>query len=170
MSMESKTLCNHFACKGSYYATHTLGLNVMSWISKAYECHYAWPLPEANATTVRDLMVLYHPWAACPCLSWSAVALSSAWSSPNMNLFRHVCKFEIHLLNLNFQYMATHEHTHASSNAVNWGRNFRNKNFALKYKYFILLCGILFIVFSRMFMSHHLELPCCNPTKWIVWL
>ena len=31
---------------------------VMSWISGAYECHYAWPLPEANATTVRDLTVL----------------------------------------------------------------------------------------------------------------
>ena len=31
---------------------------VMSWISGAYECHYAWPLPEANATTVRDLAVL----------------------------------------------------------------------------------------------------------------
>ena len=24
---------------------------------RLYECHYAWPLPEANATTVRDLTV-----------------------------------------------------------------------------------------------------------------
>ena len=29
---------------------------VMSWISGAYECH-AWPLPEANSTTVCDLTV-----------------------------------------------------------------------------------------------------------------
>ena len=28
---------------------------VMSWISGAYECHYAWSLPEANSTTVHDL-------------------------------------------------------------------------------------------------------------------
>ena len=31
---------------------------VMSWISGAYECHYAWPLPEANTTTVHDLTIL----------------------------------------------------------------------------------------------------------------
>ena len=44
-------------------------------------------------------------------------------SSPNRNLFYHVCKFEIHSLNLNFRYMATHKHTHTSSNAVMlvWG-------------------------------------------------
>ena len=30
---------------------------VTSWISGAYECNYAWPLPEANATTVHDLTV-----------------------------------------------------------------------------------------------------------------
>ena len=27
-------------------------------ITGTYECHYAWPLPEANTITVRDLMVL----------------------------------------------------------------------------------------------------------------
>ena len=47
----------------------------------------------------------YHLWAAC--LSWFAVALSSAWSSQNRNLFYHVCKFETRSLNLNFRYMAT---------------------------------------------------------------
>ena len=33
MSMVSKTLCNHFACQGSYSTTHTLGLNftIKSW-------------------------------------------------------------------------------------------------------------------------------------------
>ena len=34
---------------------------------------YAWPFrPEANSTTVRNS---YHLWAACPCLSWSTVAM-----------------------------------------------------------------------------------------------
>ena len=33
---------------------------------------YAWTLPEANSTTVRDLYCL---WAACPCQSWSTVAM-----------------------------------------------------------------------------------------------
>ena len=44
----------------------------MSWISHAYECRLCMDLPEANSTTVRDL---YCQWAACPCLSWSAVAM-----------------------------------------------------------------------------------------------
>jgi len=62
MSMVSRTSCSDFACQGSYSATHTLGLlklhnKVMSWISGDYECHYPQPLPEANATTVRDLTV-----------------------------------------------------------------------------------------------------------------
>ena len=62
MSLVSKTSCSHFVCQGSYYDTHTLGLNFtnkfMSWISGAYECHYAWPLPEANATTVVNINIL----------------------------------------------------------------------------------------------------------------
>ena len=44
----------------------------MSWISRAYGCRLCMDLPEANSTTVRDLYCL---WAACPCLSWSAVAM-----------------------------------------------------------------------------------------------
>ena len=44
----------------------------MSWISRAYECRLCMDLPEANSTTMRDLYCL---WAACPCLSWSAVAM-----------------------------------------------------------------------------------------------
>ena len=40
------------------HAWTTLHNKVMSWISGAYECHYACPLPEANATTVCDLTVL----------------------------------------------------------------------------------------------------------------
>ena len=46
---------------------------VTSWISGAYECHYAWPLPKANSTTV---IWPYRLWAACPCLSWSTVTFS----------------------------------------------------------------------------------------------
>ena len=34
-----------------------LHIEVMSWISGTYMCHYAWPLPETNLTTVRDLIV-----------------------------------------------------------------------------------------------------------------
>ena len=44
----------------------------MSWISRAYERRLCMDLPEANSTTVRDLYCL---WVACPCLSWSTVAM-----------------------------------------------------------------------------------------------
>ena len=58
MTVVSKTLCSHFSSQGSYYGyTYTWTKLVMSWISGAYECHYAWPLHEANSTTVRDLTV-----------------------------------------------------------------------------------------------------------------
>ena len=60
MSMVSNTLCSHFYCQGSYYTAHTLVLNftIKSWTESLQLCHYAWPLSEANLTTVRDLMVL----------------------------------------------------------------------------------------------------------------
>ena len=60
MRMVGKTLCSHFSSQGSYYSyTHawTKLNNEVIRISGAYECHYAWPLPEANSTTVRDSMV-----------------------------------------------------------------------------------------------------------------
>ena len=45
----------------------------MSWIFGAHECWLCMAkLPEANSTTVRNS---YHLWAACPCLSWSTVAM-----------------------------------------------------------------------------------------------
>ena len=55
-------------------AIHTLGLNftLKLWA----EClalmgvYYAWPLPEANSTSMLDLYCL---WPACPCLSWSVM-------------------------------------------------------------------------------------------------
>ena len=48
--------------KEAAMATHMLGLNftMKSWAESlhgAYECHYAWLLPEANSTTVRNLTV-----------------------------------------------------------------------------------------------------------------
>ena len=56
MSILSKTLCSHFSGQGSYYGyTHAwtkLRNDRRLWVS-----HYAWPLPEVNSTTVRDLMV-----------------------------------------------------------------------------------------------------------------
>ena len=80
--------------------------------------------PYLKRTQLLCVIWQYHLWAACPCLSWITAALSLAWSSStNMNLFIHVCKYEICLLNLNVQYMATRKHTHVSSNAVTlvWG-------------------------------------------------
>jgi len=34
-----------------------LNFTMKSWAYGAYECHYAWLLPEVNSTTVRDLTV-----------------------------------------------------------------------------------------------------------------
>ena len=41
----------------------------MRWIFGAYECHYAWPLPEYSA---------WFDGIVCPCLSWCPVAFSRA--------------------------------------------------------------------------------------------
>ena len=61
MGTVSKILCSHFSHQGRYYGcTHAwtkLQNEVRSWISGAYDCHYAWTLPEANSTSVHDLMV-----------------------------------------------------------------------------------------------------------------
>ena len=39
------------------HAWTTLHNKVMNWISGAYECRYAWLLPETNSSTVRDLTI-----------------------------------------------------------------------------------------------------------------
>ena len=57
---------------GCTHALTKLHTEVMGWTSRAYECRLCMDLPEANSTTVRDLYCL---WAACPCLSWSTVAM-----------------------------------------------------------------------------------------------
>ena len=76
MSMVSNTLCSHFFGQWSYCGyTHTLTklhTEVTRWISRAYECRLCMDSPEVNSTTVCDLYCL---WAACNCLSWSAVAM-----------------------------------------------------------------------------------------------
>ena len=61
---------------------------VMSRISGTYECHYSWPLPEANVTIVCDLTI---PSVSSLPLSvmvhtWSRFHRRGV-SSPNMNLF-----------------------------------------------------------------------------------
>ena len=65
-----------YPVKKATTATHAcikLHTEVMSWISGTYECRFCMALTsKANSTTVRNL---YRLWAACPCLSWSAVAM-----------------------------------------------------------------------------------------------
>ena len=133
MSKISKTLCSHFSGQGSYYSyTHTwtkLHNEVMSWIFGAYECHYAWPLPEANSTTVCDLTVPYHLWTACPCLSWSTVAIvsrsiSMELDSEGLKTFSLACMHPfIQFKFLVYGYTVVDIYTNASCNAVSlvWG-------------------------------------------------
>ena len=95
MSMVSKTLCSQaVSCspdiddhtcrqiaaispvKEATTAIHTVGLNftLKFWAESRVLMNVddAWPFPEANSSTVRSL---HHSWAACPCLSWSAIAM-----------------------------------------------------------------------------------------------
>ena len=50
-------------------------ITAMSWISSAYECYYAWPLLEANSTTVHDLTVLSVSSLPLSVMDWSVVAM-----------------------------------------------------------------------------------------------
>ena len=78
VSMVSKTLCSHFSGQRSTMATHTLGLNftMKSWaeslalMSVIMNGHYL------KWTQLLCMIWRYRLWAACPCLSWSAVAFS----------------------------------------------------------------------------------------------
>ena len=88
--------------------THTwtkLHNNVMSWISGAYECHYAWSLPEVNATTVCDLTVL-----SVGSLPLSVMVCSCAFTEHGFVL-AHVQIWNP-FAHLNFRYMATSRHTY----------------------------------------------------------
>ena len=50
----------------------------MSWISGTYVCHYTWPI--LKQTQLLYLVWWYRLWAACPCLSSSAVAFNRSFS------------------------------------------------------------------------------------------
>ena len=111
MSMVSKTLCNHFACQGSYHTTHTFGLNftIKTWAESLVLIRMA--LPEANSTIVYDLMV-----PSVSSLPLSSHGLQSRFhrrevSSPNMNLFSKCANLKS-VCSLNFQCMATHRRTY----------------------------------------------------------
>ena len=78
---------------------------------------YAWDLAEANSTTVRDLYCL---WAACPCLSWSAVCHTSFLGLPSrrrcalvaMSESPEVCQFS------STEAISQHSYTISASNLV----------------------------------------------------
>ena len=63
MSIVSKTSYSHkFSLRSRKLLRYThawtkLHTEVMSWTSGTYKCHYAWPLPETNSSTVRDLTI-----------------------------------------------------------------------------------------------------------------
>ena len=102
---------------------------VMSWIFGTYECHYAWTLPKANATTVDNLTVTICEQPALVChgpqshsvdpLVWSSLVRGPlhqlAWESfstcANLKCILLIRSF-VRSFNLNFQYMATHKQTY----------------------------------------------------------
>ena len=75
-----QTLCSYFSGQRSYYGyTHAwtkVHNEVMSWISGSYGCHYVWPLPEVNSTTVGDLSVCSLPLHVMVCSCHACVNLS----------------------------------------------------------------------------------------------
>ena len=115
-------------------ATHTLGLNctMKLWAESLVlmSVGFAQPLPEVNANSVCDLHRL---WTACPCLSWSVVAIraltSSFWpfftpmlhsgNSPSLMPQRagHIAWHETIQGHSLFKKLC-HKHTHTSTNPV----------------------------------------------------
>ena len=77
MSMVSKTLYSHFSGQGSYYSS-TLGLNftMESWAEFLGLMSVIMHGPYLKWTQLLCVAWRYRLWAACPCLSWSAVAFS----------------------------------------------------------------------------------------------
>ena len=69
MSVVSKTSCSHFFGRWSYLGyTHALTPQLWAEFLVLMSVDYVW----TYLNTMRDLYCL---WAACPCLSWSAVAM-----------------------------------------------------------------------------------------------
>ena len=90
---------------------------VMSWISGAYECIYAWPLPEANqvnATTVRDLTV-----SSVSSLPLSVIVRSRTFIGVELVNRTWICFSTC----ANLKSVRSFKYTHSSSNAVTlvWG-------------------------------------------------
>ena len=78
-----QTLCSHFFGQGTYYATHTLGLNftMRSWAkSLAPFMSVIMHDPYLKQTQLPCVIWRYSLWAPCPCLSWSAVTFSRSIS------------------------------------------------------------------------------------------
>ena len=121
-----------FSGQGSFYGyTHAwtkLHKQVISWISGAYECYYAWPLLEANSTTVHNLTVpsvsslplsvMVRSWHACVNLSHLHSRLLHAdWLCSSFSMCANL-KCIYLFVQIKFRYMTTHKHTHASCNAL----------------------------------------------------
>ena len=87
----------------------------MNWIFGAYECRSCMAkLPEVNWTTVRNL---YRLWAACPCLSWSAVSCHACVNLSRLHsgfLSRWRCALAVAL----HRHLCTHTHTHAITHNI----------------------------------------------------
>ena len=121
--------------------------------------------PYLKWTELQCLIWRYRLWAACPCLSWSTVAM-------------YICKFEMYVylricsFNLNFRYMATHKqanwHTHVSCNAVPlvWGSL---KLTRIKHSWirnFVFLQSCIYVL--ALPPTHRVSLPShFTPTSWL---
>ena len=74
MSVVSKTSCSHFFGRWSYLGyTHALTPKLWAEFLMLMSVDYIW----TYLNTMRDLYCL---WAACPCLSWSTVAMRALTS------------------------------------------------------------------------------------------
>ena len=66
----------------------------MSWISGAYECHYAWPLPHAQACPNNHFWPLFHPslthpYPTMPCISLAVYTVCTVTKGHNL-LHQHI--------------------------------------------------------------------------------
>ena len=168
--MVSRTSCSHFACQGSYNATHTLGLNftrkswadwslapfiwvslcmALTWSERNYCAWFVGTICEQPALVCHGPQLHFHRYEV---------------SSPNRNLFKHVCKFETQFKFSVYGRTQTDIHTYASSNVVTpvWGQ--------IVSSLFIKWCGrSLFQIYWQhpcmTKMIHHL-LECWLPWYW----
>ena len=117
MSMVSKTSCSHFSAQGSYYATHTLGHNVV--VTRLNLWHLMSVIvydPYLKGTQLLCMIWWYHLWAAWSCLSWFAVAFSRSivveLDSKGTGPLTSAHVYGIGSFNLDFWYMAIRKQTY----------------------------------------------------------